>query len=75
MLVVCFDVKGIVHREFVPSNTTVSTDFYLYCDVLRLMRENVGQKRLVLGCNHNWFHHDSAPTHTLFIADSTYQFL
>jgi hypothetical protein len=28
-----FDVKGIVHCEFVPPNTTVNSDFY--CDVLR----------------------------------------
>jgi hypothetical protein len=27
-----FDVKGIVHREFVPPNTTINCGFY--CDVL-----------------------------------------
>jgi hypothetical protein len=37
-----FDVKGIVHHEFVPPNTTVNSDFY--CDVLRCLRENVRQK-------------------------------
>jgi hypothetical protein len=36
-------MKGIVHREFVPSNTTVNSDFY--CDVLRHLRENVRRKR------------------------------
>jgi hypothetical protein len=41
MLIVFFDVKGIVHREFVPptSKMTVNSDFY--CDVLRRLRENV----------------------------------
>jgi hypothetical protein len=34
-----FDMKGIVHHEFVPPNTTVNSDFY--CDVLRRLRENV----------------------------------
>jgi hypothetical protein len=34
-----FDAKGIVHREFVPPNTTVNSDFYR--DVLRHLRENV----------------------------------
>jgi hypothetical protein len=34
-----FDMKGIVHREFVPPNTTVNSDFY--CDVSRRLRENV----------------------------------
>jgi hypothetical protein len=32
-------IKGIVHREFVPPNTAVNSDFY--CDVLRRLRENV----------------------------------
>jgi hypothetical protein len=37
-----FDVKGIVHREFVPPKMTVNSDFY--CDILRRLRENVRQK-------------------------------
>jgi hypothetical protein len=36
MLIVLFDMKGIVHHEFVPPNTTVNSDFY--CDVLRHLR-------------------------------------
>jgi hypothetical protein len=39
MLISFFNVKGIVHNEFVPPNTIVNSDFY--CDVLRRMRENV----------------------------------
>jgi hypothetical protein len=39
MLIVSFDVKGIVHCEFVSPNTMVNSDFY--CDVLRRLRENV----------------------------------
>jgi hypothetical protein len=63
VLIVFFDVKGIVYRQFVPLNTTVNSDFYY--DVSRLVRENVRQKRLELWCNHNWLpHHDNAPTHT-----------
>jgi hypothetical protein len=34
MLIVFFDMKGIVHCEFVPPNTMVNSDFY--CDVLML---------------------------------------
>jgi hypothetical protein len=34
-----FNVKGIVHCEFVLSNTTVSFEFY--CEVLRCLRETV----------------------------------
>jgi hypothetical protein len=58
-----FDVKGIVHCEFVPPNNTVNSDFY--CDVLRCLRENLWQKRPELWRNHKWlFHHDNAPAHT-----------
>jgi hypothetical protein len=39
MLFVFFNVKEIFQREFVPPNTTVSSDFY--CDVLRRLKENV----------------------------------
>jgi hypothetical protein len=63
MLIVFFDVKGIVHREFVPPKMTVNSDFY--CDVLRRLRENVQRKRPELWRNHNWLlHHDNAPAHT-----------
>jgi hypothetical protein len=58
-----FDVKGIVHREFVPPSTIVNSDFY--CDILRRLRENVGRKRPELWCNDNWLlHHYNAPAHT-----------
>jgi hypothetical protein len=39
MLIVFIDVKGIVHREFVPPTTMVNSDFH--CDVLRRLRENM----------------------------------
>jgi hypothetical protein len=32
-----FDMKGIVHSEFVPPTTMVNSDFYSYCDVLRCL--------------------------------------
>jgi hypothetical protein len=63
-----FDVKGIVHREFVPPKMTVNSDFY--CDVLRRLRENVQRKSPPeLWRNHNWLlHHDNAPAHTFLKA-------
>jgi hypothetical protein len=62
-MLIFFNVKGIVQREFVPPNTTVNSDFY--CDILRHLKENVLQKRPELWHNHNWLlHHDSAPAHT-----------
>jgi histone-lysine N-methyltransferase SETMAR len=56
-----FNMKGIVHREFVSPNTMIISDFY--CDILRCLRENVQRKRLEFWHNHNWLHHDNAPTH------------
>jgi histone-lysine N-methyltransferase SETMAR len=62
MLIVFLEVKEILHREFVPPNTTVNADFYC---VLRRLRENLRQKRPELWCNHNWLHHhDNTPIHT-----------
>ena len=37
-----FDVKGIVHKGFVPPGHTVNGKFY--CDVLRRLRENIWSK-------------------------------
>jgi len=33
MIITFFDVKGIVHKEFVPTGQTVNSRFY--CDILR----------------------------------------
>jgi hypothetical protein len=43
MLIFFLDVKGIVHREFVPPNTTVNSDFY--CDILRCLRKKCATKK------------------------------
>jgi histone-lysine N-methyltransferase SETMAR len=42
MLVVFFDDEGIVHREFVPTGTSVAAAFYM--DVLTRLRESVKRK-------------------------------
>lgn len=74
MLIVFFDIKGVVHREFVPSDRTVNSEFY--CDVLRRLREDVRRKRPELWRNRNWLlHHDNAPAHaslrtTQFLANN-----
>lgn len=63
MIIVFFDVRGIVHREFVPPGETVNQKFYL--DVLRRLREDVRRKRPELWQAGDWFlHHDNAPAHT-----------
>jgi len=63
MLIVFFDDRGIVHREFIPPGQTVNREFYL--EVLRRSRENVRRKRPELWRSGDWFlHHNNAPAHT-----------
>ena len=71
MLICFFDVKGIVHSEFVPPGHTVNQVFYL--EVLRRLRNSIRRKRADLWQTGDWFfHHDNAPVHT---AISVAQFL
>jgi len=63
MLIVFLDVRGIVHREFVPPGQNVNQEFYL--EIMRRLRENVRRKRPELWRLCDWFlHHDNAPVHT-----------
>lgn len=71
MLISFFDVKGVVHSEFVPQGQTVNQAFYL--EVLKRLRNSVRRKRPDLWKSGDWFfHHDNAPAHT---ALSVRQFL
>jgi hypothetical protein len=47
MLICFFGTEGIVHKELVPPGESVNGNFY--CDVLKLLKENVRGKRPV-----NW---------------------
>jgi len=71
MLIVFFDIRGIVHHEFVPEAQTVTAEFY--CNVLRHLREDIRQKRPELWCAGNWLlHDDNAPSHRALV---THEFL
>jgi histone-lysine N-methyltransferase SETMAR len=62
MLVTFFDDEGIVHREFVPTGTSVTAAFYM--DVLTRLRESVRRKR-PQKWKIDWaLHHDNALSHT-----------
>jgi len=64
VIIVFFDVRGIVHREFVPPGQTVNQEFYL--EVLRRLRENVRRKHPELWRSDDWFlQHDNAPAYTV----------
>jgi hypothetical protein len=63
MLIIFFEIKRIVHKEFVQAGQTVNSAYY--CDVLKLLRENVRRLRRELWRQNNWLlHHDSKPSHT-----------
>jgi hypothetical protein len=71
MLIIFFDIKGIVHKEFVLVGQTVISAHYR--DVLRRLRENAGRLRPGLRQQKNWLlHHDNAPSSTSFF---TWKFL
>jgi len=66
MLIVFFDIRGIVHHEFVPDGQTVNAEFY--CNFLRRLREDIRRKRPELWCAGNWLlHDDNAPSHRALV--------
>jgi hypothetical protein len=66
MLIIFSDIRGILHRQCVPTGQTVNWKFY--CEVLRQLRENVNRERPEMWKNGNWLlHHDNAPAHTSLV--------
>ena len=63
MLITFFDIKGIVHLEFLPQGQTVNQ--YVYTEILRRLMRSVRDKRRDLWENNAWvLHHDNAPAHS-----------
>jgi len=66
MLIVFFNIQGIVHYEFAPQGQTVNAGFY--CSVLRRLREDIRRKRPALWRVGNWLlHDDNAPSHRALV--------
>jgi hypothetical protein len=61
MLIVFFDIRGIVHLEFAPEGQTVNTEFYY--NVLCCLREEIRRKQPELWRTGNCLLHDNAPAH------------
>jgi len=63
ILLTSFDIRRIVHYEFVPTGQTVNQVYSL--EVLERLHEEVRRKRTELFANNSWIlHHDNAPAHT-----------
>jgi [histone H3]-lysine36 N-dimethyltransferase SETMAR len=64
MLIVFFDRRGIIHKEFVPTGTTVTKEFYV--GVLKRLKQRVNRVRPDIA--RGWkLHHDNAPAHTALV--------
>ena len=62
MLIVFFDVHGIVHLEFLPQGQTINQN--VYKDILQRLMRSVREKRRELWETKSWLlHHDNAPAH------------
>ena len=62
MLIVFFDINGIVMTEWVPEGQTVNQTYYL--SILATLRERVRKKRPELWKNNSWIlHQDNASAH------------
>ena len=71
MLLTFFDIRGIVHYEFVPTGQAVNQVYHL--QVLERLCEKVWRKWPKLFANNSWIlYHDNAPAHT---APSVREFL
>jgi hypothetical protein len=65
MLIIFFDIKGIVHKEFILAGQTVNSIYY--CDILRRLCENVKRPCPKLWQKKNWLlHHNNTSSHTSF---------
>jgi hypothetical protein len=64
LIIIFFDIKGIVYKEFILAGQTVN--FAYYCDVLWRLRENVQILCPELWQQNCLLHHGNAPSHTSF---------
>ncbi|UYV81463.1 hypothetical protein LAZ67_20001259 [Cordylochernes scorpioides] len=64
MIIVFFDIRGIVHCEFLTQGQTVNSAFYL--EVLRRLKRRIARVRADIKDTVK-LHHDNATSHTAFI--------
>jgi len=62
MIITFFDIKEVVHKEFIPTGQIVNSGFY--CEVLQRLHENVRRHHPQLWQEQTWLlHYDNAPSH------------
>jgi hypothetical protein len=62
MLICFFDIRGVIHFEFVPEGTTVNETFYV--EVLKRLIDAVRHRREELWIDRALILHDNAPAHS-----------
>ncbi|UYV64507.1 hypothetical protein LAZ67_3001027 [Cordylochernes scorpioides] len=63
LLATFFDIKGIVHYEYLEEGRTINKESYL--NIMRRVRESIRLKKSEMWSSKNWIiHHDNAPPHT-----------
>lgn len=63
MVIVFFDIRGVIYINWVPEGQTVNQHYYL--EVLKTLRERIRKKRPDLWRRKSWIlHQDNAPAHT-----------
>jgi hypothetical protein len=62
ILIIFFDIKWIVHKEFILVDQIVNSDYY--CDILWQLHKNVRRLHLELRQEKKW-HRNNATSHTL----------
>ena len=70
VMIVFFELDGIVKAEFVPRNTIVNSEYYK--GLLEHLRNDVSRKQPEKWANGFILHHDNAPCHTSLLV---WQFL
>jgi transposase len=66
MLIIFFDIRGVVHHEYILASQTVNAKFYV--EVLKRLRERVRLARPELWTENAWIlHQDNAPLHTVLV--------
>ena len=66
MLIIFFNIQGIVYKESVPPGQTINAKFY--CKVLKQLREDIQCKHPDKWKKNKWFlHHDNVPANTSLV--------